>query len=199
MAFKAVIIASFGAFIPAATQTVPKDTILAVLSGNSELSSLSALVNSLPILVEQLNVADDFTFLAPTNDAVSSWLAMNRSRDYIQASLQYHLLNGTHPSASISSTPIFIPSALTNDSYCNVTGGQRVKAYSDGHLVFSSAVNTTSNAVSVVCSPISSNALLFIAANESLRTYYLSAGSFTPLTKSSSCRSEPYKHSRPKT
>jgi hypothetical protein len=94
MAFKAVIIASFGAFILAATQTVPKDTILAVLSGNSELSSLSALVNSLPVLVEQLNVADDFT----------SWLAMNRSRDYIQASLQYHLLNGTHPSASISST-----------------------------------------------------------------------------------------------
>ncbi|KAE9362913.1 FAS1 domain-containing protein, partial [Stipitochalara longipes BDJ] len=119
------------------------------LSAHSELSSLSSLVNSLPHLVQQFNAADNFTFLAPTNTAISSWLSINRTQDYIQASLQYHLLNGTYPSASIPNTPIFIPSALTNVSYCNVTGGQRVKAYNEGQLTFDSGVNTTSNSISV--------------------------------------------------
>jgi uncharacterized surface protein with fasciclin (FAS1) repeats len=160
MDLKSVILASLGIFILAATQTVPKDTILAVLSAHSELSSLSSLVNSLPPLVQQFNVADNFTFLAPTNDAVLSWLTMNRTQEYIQASLQYHLLNGIYPSASIPSTQIFIPSALTNVSYCNVTGGQRVKAYNDGQLVFGSALNTISNAVTVVGSIIFLNTLL---------------------------------------
>jgi hypothetical protein len=37
--------------------------------------------------------------------------------DDIQATLQYHLLNGAFPSVSIPSTPIFVPTALTNQSY----------------------------------------------------------------------------------
>jgi hypothetical protein len=50
---------------------------------------------ALPLLVQQFNSADNFTFLAPINDAISSWLATNHSADYIQAALQYHLLKGT--------------------------------------------------------------------------------------------------------
>jgi hypothetical protein len=150
MRLKRLLLICFQVSILATAQTLSRDilpryTIPDILSSYSQLSRLSTLVESLPLLVQQFNSADNFTFLAPTNDAISSWLTTNRSMDYIQAALQYHLLNGTYPSASISSTPIFIPTALTNPSYCNVTGGQRVKASNNGHLAFSSALNTTSS------------------------------------------------------
>jgi len=153
MCFKGVLLACFSISMLATGQTIHRDTIPALLSGYSQLSNLSALVNSLPQLVQQFNSADNFTFLAPTNNAISSWLAANRSQDYIQAALQYHLLNGTYSSGSIPSKPIFIPSALTNTSYSNVTGGQRVKAVNNGSLVFGSALNTTSNVISKVRKP----------------------------------------------
>lgn len=155
MELKCFLLLCFRVSIIAAAQatsrdTFSRDTILDVLAGQSELSRLSALVKSLPVLVQQFNSADNFTFLAPNNDAISSWLATNRSTDYLQAALQYHLLNGTYASASIPSTPVFVPTALTNASYCNITGGQRVKASNNGHLAFGSALNTTSNAVLIV-------------------------------------------------
>jgi hypothetical protein len=131
-------------------QAPAENTILDIISTNPQLSDLSRLVNSHPFLVQQFKSADNFTFLAPTNDAISSWLATNPPSDDIQATLQYHLLNGTFPIVSIPSTPIFIPTALTNQSYCNVTGGQRVMVSNDGHLLFGSALQTTSNAVSTV-------------------------------------------------
>ncbi len=159
MGLKGLLIACFRVSALVGAQTIPRDTILNILSAHPQLSSLSALVNSLPLLVHQFNSADNFTFLAPTNDAISSWLATNRSTDYIQAALQYHLLNGTFTSASIPSTPVFLPTALTNNSYCNVTGGQKVKASNDGHLSFGSALQTTSNALSTVGITASSKAL----------------------------------------
>lgn len=152
MGLKVLLLACLRLSILAAAQTVTwATTIPNILSAHSELSTLSSLVNSLPLLVQQFNSADNFTFLAPTNAAISSWLATNRSTDYIQAALQYHLLKGTYPSVSIPSVPVFIPSSLTNKSYCNITGGQRVKASNtNGNLVFGSALQTTSNALSVV-------------------------------------------------
>lgn len=129
----------------ASSQTIPQ-----ILSLHSQLSSLSSYVNSFPSFAQQLKTADNFTFLAPTNDAFSTWLAGNRSRDYIEATLTYHLLNGTYPSVELTATPLFIPSALTNKSYCNVTGGQRVKAFNDGNAVFGSALETNSTVVTAV-------------------------------------------------
>jgi hypothetical protein len=150
MSPKSLLLICFQVSILAIAQTISRDTlpnytILDILESDSQLSHLSNLVESLPLLVQQFNSVDNFTFLVPTNEVISSWLATNRSMDYIQAALQYLLLNGTHPSASISSTPIFIPTAQTNASYCNVTGGQRVKASNNGHLEFGSALNTTSS------------------------------------------------------
>lgn len=159
MGIKGLLIIFFLILALASGQGLPRDTILNALSSSPQLSDLSHLVNSLPFVVQQFNSADNFTFLAPTNDAVSSWLATNRSSDDIQATLQYHLLNGTFPSVSIPSTPIFIPTALTNQSYCNVTGGQRVKAWNNGHLLFGSALQTTSNAITTVIITTSLQAL----------------------------------------
>jgi hypothetical protein len=155
MGLKCELLLGFLLSILGASQTIPRDTyplytIQDILLAHTQLSNLSNLVKSFPALDQQFNSADDFTFLAPTNDAISLWLATNRSRDYIQAVLQYHLLNGTYTSASVPSKPVFIPSTLTNTSYCNVTGGQRVKASNNGHLTFGSALNTTSNVLSAV-------------------------------------------------
>jgi hypothetical protein len=128
-----------------ASQNIPQ-----ILSSHSQLSSLSSYVASFPRLAQEFKAADNFTFLAPTNDAISTWLAGNHSRDYIEATLTYHLLNGSYPSAYLSAVPLFIPSALTNTSYCNVTGGQRVKAFNDGNAVFGSALDTNSTVLTAV-------------------------------------------------
>ena len=150
MVLKGLLVTCFSLIPLVGGQGAPPSSMLNVLSTNPQLSALSILVHSLPLLVQQFKSADNFTFLAPTDNAISSWLATNRSVDDIQATLQYHLLNGTFPSVSIPSTPIFVPTALTNQSYCNVTGGQRLKAWNDGNIKFGSALQTTSNAISTV-------------------------------------------------
>jgi uncharacterized surface protein with fasciclin (FAS1) repeats len=127
------------------SQSIPQ-----ILSSRSQLSTLSSYIGSFPSLAQQLKTADKFTFLAPTNDAFSTWLTENHSRDYIEATLTYHLLNGSYPSAYLSATPLFIHSALTNRSYCNVTGGQVVKAVNDDRVVFGSALDTNSTVLKAV-------------------------------------------------
>jgi transforming growth factor-beta-induced protein len=46
--------------------------------------------------------------------------------DIIEGYLTYHLPNGGCPTISFEQEPPFVPTALTNSSYANVTGGQRV-------------------------------------------------------------------------
>jgi uncharacterized surface protein with fasciclin (FAS1) repeats len=145
---KVLLMFCFWASILVEAQTIPD-----VLSSHyQQLSNLSALIKSSAVFNQQLKTADNFTFLAPSNDAISRWLAKNRSVDYIQATLQYHLLKGTYPKASISSTPHIVASSLANASYCNVTGGQRVKISNNGNLVFESAIQTRSNVLTAVSS-----------------------------------------------
>jgi len=113
--------------------------ITQAISGYPQLSSLSSQIASFPRLSAQLATADNFTFLAPTNDALATWLAKNQSLETIEAALLYHLLNGTYSYAALASKAVFIPTALTNTTYTNVTGGQRVVGYTDnGHMVFQS-------------------------------------------------------------
>lgn len=140
LTFLTVFLFSCTAFV--SCQIIPE-----ILSAYPQLSSLATQLESLPSLSQQFAGANNFTFLAPTNDAFSKWLATNRSQDYIQATLEYHLLNGIYPAASLSSTPQFISTSLTNASYANVTGGQRVEVFNNGDVIFESALNTTSNVV----------------------------------------------------
>ena len=65
-----------------------------------------------------------------------------------RASSNGHLdvINGTFASQQIPDTTTFVPTALTNESYTNVTGGQRVGVVrrDNGVTVFSGAgMNTT--------------------------------------------------------
>jgi hypothetical protein len=49
------------------------------------------------------------------------------TNDQIEALLAYHLIHGVFPTVSFSTQPQFAGSFLTNASYANVTGGQRVE------------------------------------------------------------------------
>lgn len=112
----------------ALAQTTPDLT--AALSGNSDLSALTALIKTQPQLLSTLGSARNITILAPNNAALAgvanSSLASNAAA--IQALLSYHVLNGTYASSAISNTSAFVPTLLTNTAYSNVTGGQVVQA-----------------------------------------------------------------------
>lgn len=90
--------------------------------------------------------------IALTNGALSTWLSANRSSDLLEMTLTYHLLHGTYASVSLKDHPKMIPTALTNISYANVTGGQRVKAYNNEHFFLESGLKNYSNVVSPVIS-----------------------------------------------
>lgn len=52
--------------------------------------------------------------------------------DAVANLLTYHVLNGTYPSSAFTNTSQFLPTLLTNTTYANVTGGQRVEAVLNG-------------------------------------------------------------------
>ncbi|KAI3325228.1 FAS1 domain-containing protein [Xylariaceae sp. AK1471] len=113
----------------------------ALQSQNSSLSSLNSLLQQNPQFIQRLNNAQNVTILAPNNDAVN---ALTNNPDtgnlfsqpgYLEALLSYHVLNGTYYASNISNTSQFIPTLLTNQSFTNVTGGQRVEAVSNNNNV----------------------------------------------------------------
>jgi hypothetical protein len=50
----------------------------------------------------------------------------------LAALLTYHVLSGTYPASAFTNISAFVPTLLTNTSYANVTGGQRVGGISNG-------------------------------------------------------------------
>jgi hypothetical protein len=69
----------------------------------------------------------------------------DQSGDVLEATLTYHLLNGTHASACLEDRPQIIAIALTNASYSNVTRGQRVEAFKNSNVVLNSKFNVASS------------------------------------------------------
>lgn len=49
--------------------------------------------------------------------------------------MTYHVLNGSYAASAFKTTPQFLPSLLTNTTYANVTGGQRVEGLLNGSSV----------------------------------------------------------------
>ncbi|KAM0282151.1 hypothetical protein ACHAQH_003191 [Verticillium albo-atrum] len=109
----------------------------ALASQNDTLSSLATLIGTLPDeVVQSLSEAQNVTILAPNNDALEAFLnnsmaaaAVAADSGLILAVLQYHILNGTYYASNITGAdgPLFVPTMLTNETYANVTGGQRVE------------------------------------------------------------------------
>ncbi|KUJ14993.1 Fasciclin-domain-containing protein, partial [Mollisia scopiformis] len=94
-----------------------------------------------PAIVSTLSNATNITILAPNNDALSAFL--NSTAGMVAASdpgavaalLTYHVLQGNYASSAFMNTSMFIPTALSNTTYANVTGGQRIEARLNGSSV----------------------------------------------------------------
>jgi hypothetical protein len=106
-------------------------TVLSVLSVQTDLSMLNSFIDSSPTLSRLLSTANNFTFLAPSNTAINAWLAApgttSLQTDQIEALISYHLLHGTFPVASFPQIPLFPNSNLNNLTFENITGGQAVE------------------------------------------------------------------------
>ncbi|KAF6829324.1 fasciclin domain-containing protein [Colletotrichum musicola] len=138
-----------------ATAVVAQDSQVnltsALASQNSSLSSLIALLGTQPSLVQALGSAQNITILAPSNEALEQFLASPAAAaaatdpGLVAAVLTYHVLNGTHYASSFTEEPQFIPTLLQNETYANITGGQRVQGQTvDGNVTFFSALRENS-------------------------------------------------------
>jgi hypothetical protein len=130
-------------------------SLLEVLQSYPQLSSLYTLVNSSSKATALLANANNFTFLAPSNDAISKFNGnpgvLNGTQ--LLPNIQYGLLKGGYPALSISSTPQFIQSNLSDSTYANVTEGQAVELVlgSDGApeaITGNRSISTSSGSVS---------------------------------------------------
>ena len=105
-------------------------TLIDVLSSYPELSALHSWANASSNVTSLLASANNFTFLAATNDAVGKYLSRfpnNLTEDVLEATFQYSLLRGGFPSLSFTNTSQFVATNLVNARYANVTGGQAVE------------------------------------------------------------------------
>ncbi|KAL0932555.1 fasciclin domain-containing protein [Colletotrichum truncatum] len=138
----------------ATTTALAQNLTEALASQNSSLSQLTALLGSQPALVQALSQARDLTILAPSNEALEEFLkspgAASAATDpsLVAAILQYHVLNGTYYASNFTQEPQFIPTLLQNQTYANVTGGQRLQAQTvGGNVTFFSALRENSTVV----------------------------------------------------
>ena len=98
--------------------------------------------------------------LAPSDEAFANYwksreAASNDTED-LEPILTYHVLQGVHADTTLDGPPQFITTLLTNSSYTNVTGGQRVEVVSSGgHLKVYSAAKAVSNIVAPASHPSS--------------------------------------------
>merc|ERR1712070_1019939 len=124
--------------------------LTALLSSTDSLSSLNDLVGNYPDFAAALASREDVTILAPSNDALETLMnsdaaSMLDNDQFVQALLNYHVINGTVYASNITQTPIFAPTYLNNSMYSNVTGGQVVEARrEDGEVQFVSGLKQVS-------------------------------------------------------
>ncbi|KAL9078120.1 MAG: hypothetical protein Q9157_002947 [Trypethelium eluteriae] len=114
-----------------------------VLTSNSQLTSLVNALEEFPDLLEELNSAQNITVLAPDNAAFAALASTPAGQaaasdpSLLEAVLEYHVISGTYLASDIPATGAFVPTLLTNASYTNVTGGQRVEGINtDGSVTF---------------------------------------------------------------
>lgn len=104
------------------------------LEANNNLTEFTTLLREqYGSVYANLSFAHDMTILVPNNGAFEkipySTLGpafKNNQSDLVRSVLEYHLLPRRHPVNSFNTTFQFDATWLTNSSFTNVTGGQRV-------------------------------------------------------------------------
>ena len=102
-------------------------SLLEVIASEPELSTLYSKVNSSAVLRPLLDAADNYTFFAPSNNAIDAFLKtqVNATSDTaFQALIQYSLIKQAFTQVTFTETPQFAKSNLVDAKYANVTGGQ---------------------------------------------------------------------------
>jgi hypothetical protein len=132
-------------------------TLLQVIQSYPELSILNTYINNSTNATNLLSNANNFTFLAPNNIAITSFLSNNPNvltKGLLEATVQYSLLRGGYPKLSFTDTPQFVTSNLVNASYTNVTAGQSVELVlnSNGGPQVVSGNKSVSTPATTVCS-----------------------------------------------
>lgn len=123
--------------IAAATAQQTPGNLTSVLADNDNLSSLAALLEEYPDLLETLGGASNITLLAPSNDAIDQFNssgALANAQDIsgaVPATLQYHVLDGMIMGDDISNTPTFAPTLLDDNDYTSLDN-QVVEAVTEG-------------------------------------------------------------------
>jgi uncharacterized surface protein with fasciclin (FAS1) repeats len=122
--------------------------------------TLVALVLAQPSLLRDLGRLRNVTILAPSNDALEELLKdttvarmVDDNPSYVANLLSYHVLNGTYYASNITDMDgaAFVPTHLTNSTYANVTGGQRVEVMAENDTVsFYSGFRAQSNVTKAV-------------------------------------------------
>ncbi|KAH6872672.1 hypothetical protein J4E91_001054 [Alternaria rosae] len=129
-------------FALAQNETVPD--LAAALNSTDELSTLQSVIPA--GVLESLAGLTNITILAPSNSAFGqidneTLSGLTSNEGLLTALLQYHVLNGTFRSTDITNTSTFVPTALTNPMFTNVTGGQVVEAIAmDDSVMFYSGL-----------------------------------------------------------
>lgn len=122
--------------------------ILTVLGQQDGIEQFRDMLAQYPDLVDYLN-SGVHTLVVPTDSAVaqakSSMPASFADNSSVRALLDYHILNNTHPMATFTNLSQLVPTHLTDTTYTNVTGGQRVELLQkDGTPSFLSAIKAES-------------------------------------------------------
>ncbi|EXJ57505.1 hypothetical protein A1O7_07853 [Cladophialophora yegresii CBS 114405] len=141
--------------------------ILTILKQQNDISTFITLLEQFDDLVDLLNQgtfsgmliylppdgrADLNLVLIPNDKALAAFGNENpdlsNDTDAVRALLEYHIANGTHPSATFGLQPLFVPTLLTNPDYTNVTGGQVVEITSlDNRSAVVSGVKAVSHVI----------------------------------------------------
>lgn len=157
MQFKHASLLALAGLISA--QETGTQNLTTVLTSAPNLSNLTSIVSSMPMLLDALVNANNITILAPSDAAFMELMnspmgsALNDT-GLVTALLQYHVLQGVIMAKDITATPAFVPTLLSNTSYANVTGGQVVEGVLKGEdVVFYSGAMMNSSVEQAVCTP----------------------------------------------
>ncbi|KLU85726.1 hypothetical protein MAPG_04746 [Magnaporthiopsis poae ATCC 64411] len=133
MQIKRVLPLALAGGVVAQNQNISLVPLATALASQSDLTSLLAILGTQPTFLAQLSLAQNVTFLAPNNAAISEFLngpnatpANETNAVGVAALLSYHVLNGTFYDSDIKENSLLVNTALNLAPYSNLTGGQRV-------------------------------------------------------------------------
>jgi uncharacterized surface protein with fasciclin (FAS1) repeats len=143
----------------ASLATAQSMNLTTAITSNPNLSNLTQYLGFYPQIIQTLSGLTNITLLAPSNEAFTKLLSgpgasqvSAQDKSLITALFTYHVLDGTYFSTDITSKPAFIPTALVDPVYTNLTSGQVVEAVLSGKSVdFYSGLLQKATVTQAVC------------------------------------------------